>query len=201
MNQNGERIATGSGTLSGHLFFRENALGYENAAECMELLSVLNETRLSRVVVHARTGRQQYKGECDREAFLRFARECRHPVVYNGDVTTVESLSELQQGMPFLEGVMMGRGLLAAPWVAIEYHEGAAWSMERRMSSLRALHADLLDHYVQTLEGGEKQLLTKMKAFWEYIYPEGDRKCRKKIHKAQKMADYTQAVFQLLSGY
>ena len=103
--------------------------------------------------------------------------------------------------MPFLEGVMMGRGLLAAPWVAIEYHEGTAWSMERRMSSLRALHADLLDHYVQTLEGGEKQLLTKMKAFWEYIYPEGDRKCRKKIHKAQKMADYTQAVFQLLSGY
>lgn len=176
-------------------------LGYENAAECMELLPVLNETRLSRVVVHARTGRQQYKGECDREAFLRFARECRHPVVYNGDVTTVESLSELQQGMPFLEGVMMGRGLLAAPWVAIEYHEGAAWSMERRMSSLRALHADLLDHYVQTLEGGEKQLLTKMKAFWEYIYPEGDRKCRKKIHKAQKVADYTQAVFQLLSGY
>ena len=109
-------------------------LGYENAAECMELLSVLNETRLSRVVVHARTGRQQYKGECDREAFLRFARECRHPVVYNGDVTTVESLSELQQGMPFLEGVMMGRGLLAAPWVAIEYHEGAA-EMKQSLSA------------------------------------------------------------------
>lgn len=90
-------------------------LGYENAAECMELLPVLNETRLSRVVVHARTGRQQYKGVCDREAFLRFARECRHPVVYNGDVTVVEELDELRQGMPFLEGVMMGRGLLAAP--------------------------------------------------------------------------------------
>ena len=147
------------------------------------------------------TGRQQYKGVCDREAFLRFARECRHPVVYNGDVTVVEELDELRQGMPFLEGVMMGRGLLAAPWVATEYREGVAWSMERKMSSLRALHADLLDHYARTLEGGEKQLLTKMKAFWEYIYPEGDRKCRKKIHKAQKVADYTQAVFQLLSGY
>ena len=66
---------------------------------------------------------------------------------------------------------------------------------------LAGVACGFLDHYVQTLEGGEKQLLTKMKAFWEYIYPEGDRKCRKKIHKAQKMADYTQAVFQLLSGY
>ena len=113
----------------------------------------------------------------------------------------VEELDELRQGMPFLEGVMMGRGLLAAPWVATEYREGVAWSMERKMSSLRALHSDLLDHYARTLEGGEKQLLTKMKAFWENIYPEGDRKCRKKIHKAQKVADYTQAVFQLLSGY
>ena len=96
---------------------------------------------------------------------------------------------------------MMGRGLLAAPWVAIEYHEGAAWSMERRMSSLRALHADLLDHYVQTLEGGREATADEDESFWEYIYPEGDRKCRKKIHKAQKVADYTQAVFQLLSGY
>ena len=51
------------------------------------------------------------------------------------------------------------------------------------------------------VEENWEQILNKMKAFWEYIYPEGDRKCRKKIHKAQKMADYTQAVFQLLSGY
>ena len=155
---------------------------------------MLNETRLSRVVVHARTGRQQYKGVCDREAFLRFARECRHPVVYNGDVTVVEELDELRQGMPFLEGVMMGRGLLAAPWVATEYREGVAWSMERKMSSLRALHADLLDHYARTLEGGEKQLLTKMKAFWEYLLPNADRKLLKAIHKSTNLHKYTQAV-------
>lgn len=175
-------------------------LGYEDAAECMELLPVLNEARLARVVVHARTGRQGHEGGCDREAFLRFARGCRHPVVYNGGVATVEDLDELQREMPFLEGVMMGRGLLAAPWVAIEYREGAAWSVERRMSSLRMLHADLLDHYAHALEGGERQLLTKMKSFWEYMCPGGDRKCRKKIRKARTAADYAQAVSGLLGG-
>ena len=96
--------------------------------------------------------------------------------------------------MPFFEGVMMGRGLLAAPWVATEYREGVAWSMERKMSSLRALHADLLDHYARTLEGGEKQLLTKMKAFWEYLLPNADRKLLKAIHKSTNLHKYTQAV-------
>lgn len=175
-------------------------LGHEDASECMGLLPALNEARLSRVVVHARTGRQQFKGECDREAFVRFARECRHPVVYNGDVTTAEELHDLREGMPFLEGVMMGRGLLSAPWTAAEYREGAAWSTERRMSALRALHAEVSDYYARTLEGGEKQRLTKMKSFWEYLYLDGDRKCRKKIHKAQTMADYAHAVSLLLSG-
>ena len=173
-------------------------LGYEDAAECMALLPALNAARLTRVVVHARTGQQQYDGECDHEAFLRFARECRHPVVYNGDVTTLEGIHTLQEEMPFLDGVMMGRGLLAAPWLAAEYKDGVAWDAGRRLDALRALHADMLDAYAQKMEGGEKQLLMKMKPFWEYLCPEGDRKLHKKIRKAQKMKDYTQAAFQLL---
>ena len=97
---------------------------------------------------------------------------------------------------------MMGRGLLAAPWVAIEYHEGAAWSMERRMSYLAGVACGFAGPLCpDTRRGREATADEDEKLFWEYIYPEGDRKCRKKIHKVQKVADYTQAVFQLLSGY
>lgn len=66
------------------------------------------------------------------------------------------------------------------------------------MSALRGLHGDLLDHYARTLEGGEKQLLTRMKTFWEYLCPDADRKARKKILKARNVPEYTQAVFRLL---
>ncbi len=173
-------------------------LGYDSAEECMQLLPVLNEARIRRVTVHARTGRQQYGGACDRESFLRFARECAHPVVYNGDVVTAEDIASLEREMPFLEGVMLGRGLLAAPWLAAEYAGGEIWSETRRTDALRVLHADLFDHYARALEGGERQLLTKMKTFWEYMCPGADRKLHKKIQKAQKVADYTQAVFRLL---
>lgn len=173
-------------------------LGYKDAEECMALLPILNNFPLSRVAVHARTGRQQYKGECNWAVFKAWAEQSAHPVVYNGDIRTMDELLTLKEEMPFLEGVMLGRGLLAAPWMAAEYESGMIWNAETRLERLRALHADLLDHYAQALEGGEKQLLLKMKSFWEYLLPEGDRKIHKQIHKAQKITDYTQAVFQLL---
>ncbi|MCD8318515.1 MAG: tRNA-dihydrouridine synthase family protein [Paraprevotella sp.] len=173
-------------------------LGYENAQECLDLLPILNAFPLSRVVVHARIGKQQYHGDCDEEAFACFARSCSHPVIYNGDVTTVETLARLSQDMPFLQGVMVGRGLLAAPWMAAEYREGKVWDADLRKSKMRSFHADLFDYYAQTLEGGEKQLLTKMKEFWEFLMPDVDRKLRKKIYKSQRVPDYTDAVFQLL---
>lgn len=173
-------------------------LGYESAQECLDLLHVLNDAPLSRIVVHARVGVQQYKGDCDRDAFARFADGCRHALVYNGDISTVEDILQLQRDFPRLDGVMIGRGLLAQPWLAAEYASQQAWSQADRMQAMRRFHSDLFSHYEQALEGGEKQLLMKMKGFWEYLLPDGDRKMRKKIHKAQKTPDYTNAVFQLL---
>ena len=45
---------------------------------------------------------------------------------------------------------------------------------------------------------GDKQLLTKMKNFWEYLMPDGDRKAKKAIHKSNKLETYQAAVRSLL---
>lgn len=198
-----ERVADLLGIAGRHpeyAFSVKMRLGYEDAEECMRLLPVLNAARLSWVAVHARTGKQQYKGECDLAAFARFAAECRHPVVYNGDIRTLEGIGAMQRDFPFLQGVMLGRGLLAAPWLAAEYRQGEEWTTEARLAALRSLHRDVFEAYSQRLEGGERQLLTTMKGFWDYWYPEGDRKWHKKISKSTKLADYLQAVSCLLEA-
>ncbi|MEG1587598.1 MAG: hypothetical protein RR346_12075, partial [Bacteroidales bacterium] len=41
---------------------------------------------------------------------------------------------------------------------------------------------------------GEKQLLEKMKPFWEYLSDELDKRTRKKIEKANKLSHYEAAV-------
>lgn len=173
-------------------------LGYETVDECLRLSQLFNELPLHHVTVHARVGKQQYKGECDREAFRAFAETLRHRLVYNGDIRTVADIEDLQKEFPQLHGVMLGRGLLAAPWLAYEYKSEVQLPEAERMLRMRRLHGYLLDHYEQRLEGGEHQLLTRMKSFWEYLLADADRKTLKKIHKAQRMATYTDAVGQLL---
>lgn len=172
-------------------------LGYEQPDECLALLPILNDIDLVQVAVHARVGKQQYKGVCNLQAFVEFAEGCRHPLYYNGDVCTLQDIERLHAQFPFIEGVMMGRGLLAHPWVAYEYASGIPLLDGKRKECMRTFHAHLFDYYAQHLEGGETQLLQKMKTFWEYLMPETDRKLLKRIHKTHCIADYTAAVHQI----
>lgn len=173
-------------------------LGWEDAAECMALLPLLNSLPLSHITMHPRLGKQQYKGEVDLEAFQRFYAECEKPLVYNGDLLTLEDIERIESRFPRLAGLMIGRGLLANPALAIEYQQGEPLSPQAMMEKIRLLHADVFSQYGNLLEGGEQQLLTKMRTFWEYLLPDGDRKAKKVIHKTSKLSNYQAAVSNLL---
>lgn len=68
------------------------------------------------------------QGEVDLAAFTAFYEECAHPLVYNGDLLTVEDIRKVDEEFPRLEGVMLGRGLLANPALAWEYANGTVFS-------------------------------------------------------------------------
>lgn len=173
-------------------------LGWEKPDECMALLPILNELPLAYIIMHPRVGKQQYKGEVDLDAFEAFYKECLHPLIYNGDLLTVEDIQATTQRFPDLAGLMIGRGLLANPALALGYQQGHPLDDKEAMERLRQFHADVFAQYGNLLEGGDKQLLTKMKTFWEYLLPDGDRKAKKAIHKANKLEAYQTAVYNLL---
>jgi len=173
-------------------------LGWENPEECLALLPLLNELPLTHIIMHPRLGKQQYKGEVDLQGFEAFYNECRHPLIYNGDLLTTEDIHTIAERFPRLAGVMIGRGLLANPALGLEYKQGQPLSGKEMQEKLRLFHADLFAQYGNLLEGGDKQLLTKMKSFWEYMMPDGDRKAKKAIHKANKLETYQTAVNNLL---
>ena len=173
-------------------------LGWENPEECLALLPLLNELPLTHIIMHPRLGKQQYKGEVDLKGFETFYNECRHPLIYNGDLLTVEDIQTVSERFPHLAGIMIGRGLLANPALALEYQQGHPLSEKDMQERLRLFHADVFAQYGNLLEGGDKQLLTKMKNFWEYLMPDGDRKAKKAIHKSNKLETYQAAVRSLL---
>ncbi|MEG0464462.1 tRNA-dihydrouridine synthase family protein [Bacteroides sp.] len=169
-------------------------LGWENPEECLALAPLLNELPLEHIALHARLGKQQYKGEVDLDAFAAFADVCQKPLIYNGDLLTVEGIQQIEKRFPQLAGIMIGRGLLANPALAMEYKTGVSLSPEELREKLRTLHAAVYARYEEQLQGGDEQLLHKIKPFWDYLEPALDRKVWKAIHKSGSLNKYQAAV-------
>ena len=197
-------------------------LGQESTDEGLRALETVNRMPLCHVTLHARLGRQQYKGTPDLETFKRFAEHCVHPMVYNGDAEVQLGVKSyelrvmadadgndsnksdmLLQAVPNLKGVMIGRGLLARPWML---------SNRESKEVLLAMHERIYRHATATL-CGDSQVLARMKTFWEYIDLEQalsvgwqpthqdsqagslrSTKVRKAIMKATTLARYREAV-------
>lgn len=159
-------------------------LGQEREDEGLSAMPIINEMPLVHVTLHPRLGRQQYKGVADREAFARFMEECRHPMVYNGDIGEIENGKKKMEnwaGAKF-KGVMIGRGLLARPWMLSDKEPGKV---------LRDMHDIVYRHAVETL-CGDSQILSRLHAFWEYV--DIPHKQKKVLMKATTLPRYREAV-------
>ncbi|MCD8194050.1 MAG: tRNA-dihydrouridine synthase family protein [Tannerellaceae bacterium] len=172
-------------------------LGWEDAEECLALAPLLNRLPLIYVTLHPRIGKQQYKGTTDPDAFEAFYQVCTHPLIYNGDLVSIEDIHTLTNRFPKLQGIMLGRGLLARPWLATEYTTGQPLSEQEKRSKAALFHSLLMEKYSERLEGGEHQLLSKLQTIWDYFLPDAEKKLRKKVLKAQTLPAYKAAVSNL----
>ena len=159
-------------------------MGQENIEEGLSVMSTINAMPLLHVTLHPRIGRQQYKGTADKEAFIRFLELCRHHLIYNGDLTE-SRLDGIES--PKLKGIMMGRGLLARPWLTGDKEPAEV---------IRKMHSIIYQHATEHL-CGDIQILARLHAFWEYL--DIDRKGKKAIMKASSLPRYREAVTTALS--
>lgn len=60
------------------------------------------------------------------------------------------------------------------------------------------MHRQMYLYYHRVIEGGEAQLLAKLKTCWEYLLPELDKKQRKAILKSNRLDGYLRAVEEAL---
>ncbi len=177
-----------------HLSFSiKMRLGWENKEEWKPVLDILNDIPLHQITMHPRIGTQQYKGTTDMEAFKECYNLCKHPLIYNGDITTLEDIRKIETGFPNLAGIMIGRGLLARPSLAYEYASGKEMSWAERRNQLHTMHERLMAHY-ETTANSEAQVHNRMRLFWEYMEEELGKKTYKKIMKAGNLKNYLAAV-------
>ena len=130
-------------------------LGYFSPEEINAIIPIFNKFPFSELIIHPRIGKQLYKGEANVERFKELMPQINAPVVYNGDIISVESFERIHKtlnGGPSISSgtcktivqFMLGRGLLANPFLA----EDIKSSVIARRDDKAIQGNDSLDYFV-----------------------------------------------------
>jgi tRNA-dihydrouridine synthase B len=173
-------------------------LGVSESSELMKLIPVLNRYPLSEVIIHPRTAEQMYDGKVDLGAFALANQELTLPVCYNGDIADLAFFQMLTKCFPALNKFMLGRGLLANPFLCEVIKSGNPVT-DNAIERLRTFHDEVFANY-QTVIDGDVPMLGKMKEFWAYpaTHLSNGRKFFKKVKKAHRLVTYQEIVHEFL---
>ncbi len=170
-------------------------MGYETATEILSVFPILEKYPLRNIGIHARIGRQLYKGGVDLHGFQKCTESTSHKLYYNGDITSVQAYRELTDRFPSIDTWMIGRGLLADPFLPSMIKSNIETYPEDHMERFSCFHDVLFSQFEEVLSG-EKHVIMKMGSYWEYfswVFPDSLREI-KKIRKAKTFEAYDKAL-------
>ncbi len=174
-------------------------MGYEHAEEILDTFPILDSYPLKSIAIHARIGKQLYKGGVDLDAFQKCIESTKHKLYYNGDITSVAKLKEMQTRFPSIDHFMIGRGLIADPFLPSMIKNDTTEYPKNRWEIFREFH-DTVYHQYDAALSGPTPIKMKMQGFWEFFAQSfsNPQKTFKKIKKANNPRAYQQAVAEIL---
>ena len=176
-------------------------LGYENSEEILDVLPILDTYPIKNIAIHARTGKQLYKGGVHLDAFQQCIDSTIHKLYYNGDITSVAKFHEMQQRFPSINHWMIGRGLISDPFLPSMIKNNTSEYPANKIELFSAFHDTLYAIYSESLSGST-HILLKMYHLWEYfsVTFSNPHKVLKKIKKAQSIRNYEAAVAEIFKN-
>jgi len=174
-------------------------LGLDNTTEFEQLIPIFNNYPLDEVIIHARIGKQQYKGEVNIEAFANYAAQLKHPICYNGDILTVADVEKIEVFTPNIKRIMIGRGILQNPFLLAEIRKQELTRNEK-VKMLRDFHLSIIERCKEKY-AGNLNLLRRLEEMWSYHYEgfaEG-KKIFKQIKKSNTLEKYEGVIFKAIN--
>jgi len=153
------------------------------------------------LIIHARIGKQLYKGDVDIETFKKCINLSKVPLAYNGDIFSVDDLDKFKFQFSGLHTWMIGRGLLIDPFlpgdikgleIPPEYRKGIAekYVMDLYLAYRKRMHDRL-------------QAINVMKELWSFLSYAFDQpeKIFNRIKKCKTFDAYEQVVSDVFKNH
>ena len=185
-------------------------LGVDDPEEFLEIIDIYNKYPVEELIIHPRVQKDYYKNTPNLDMFAEAVRRCNMPLCYNGDICSLEDYERIRERFPEVSRMMIGRGLMAHPELALQIQEREAdravktaadpgeqtggsrnLSDRERLNHIGAYANALCEAYCEAYGPGQP-VLFKMKELWGFLadsMPDG-KKLRKKVHKVQRLDGY-----------
>jgi len=141
-------------------------LGYVSAEEIFELIPIFNHFQIAELAIHARIGKQLYKGTTDLDTLEKALPQIEVPLVYNGDIFSKTDFIHFQKRFPSIHLLMIGRGLLVDPFLP------SVIKGEEPVKNQKAIaHRFITELYLAYRKhmNGHLQAISVMKELWRFM--------------------------------
>lgn len=168
-------------------------LGYASPDEIFELIPIFNRHNISELIIHARIGKQLYSGEPDQDTFQKATALLMVPVVYNGDIFSMNDFQYLRGRFVTINSWMIGRGILTDPFLPAII-KGLPVITDRQ-AQIRRFIDDLYFAYRKKLNDN-LAVIGILKEYWHYLAESFNdpHKVFKKLKKVNSFDEYEDAV-------
>ena len=164
-------------------------LGLESPDEFPALLEIFNRYPIAELTIHPRVRKQFYTGEVAMQWFDYAVKNSKNPLCYNGDILSLPQAEAIGNAYPQVEAVMIGRGLIACPWML---------SGQPDAEVLEAFMDELLTTYTAEF-GGARNAMFRMKENWGFLHSrfENSEKLWKKLRKTTDFSEFKSITGQI----
>jgi tRNA-dihydrouridine synthase len=183
-------------------FSLKTRLGMHDESETAGIMEVLAKYPASELTIHSRVRDDYYKGAIRLDAFCDAVKVYREnggkaPIVYNGDITSIESYNRIKDKVADIDRFMIGRGLIFDPALAREIEGGEALKAEELRTYLDRLY-DAYEEYIPE----DQNVIFKMLEHWAFLhvhFKDCDKQL-KAIRKSRSKGEYRAAVTNMFSS-
>lgn len=167
-----------------------------NSVNAIDFAKMCEDCGASYITLHGRTRSEFYSGMADWDIIAAVKDAVRIPVIGNGDITSAYDAKKMISHTK-VDGVMVGRAALGAPWLVSQIHDYLEKGIEPTPIPIEVVKQALLTHIKElTAYYGEKLALGISRKYvcW---YCKNCRDARKFRENYVKISDFAEAYLEI----